>query len=213
MHFRLIGFTPIKTLIVAARPLALAGILGAFQMRASILILAYLKGGQALGWYAAANRFVETGKQLPGAFYNAVLPALAALAANTDQKENLQNTFRRARSGLLAYALLASGGAFFLGELVITLTYGSPYRPATATLQILILSLIPATQNSIMIVYLYAHHDEKFVNLIITAGITINLIFCFWLIPAWGATGTALALLLAESVIYFPYRQRVSRHK
>jgi len=194
---------------MTAWPFALAGILAALQMRANILILAYLQGDQVLGWYAAANRFVETGKQLPGAFYAAILPALAALATNTSQREDLQKIFRRARLGLLTFALLASAGALLLGQPVLTLTYGSTYQPATATLQILTLSLIPAAQNSILIVYLYACNDEKFVNWLIATGIVINLSLCVWLIPIWGAAGTALALLFTESALFFFYQHRV----
>ena len=204
-----INYTSVKTLIMTAWPFALAGILAALQMRANILILAYLQGDQVLGWYAAANRFVETGKQLPGAFYAAILPALAALATNTSQREDLQKIFRRARLGLLTFALLASAGALLLGQPVLTLTYGSTYQPATATLQILTLSLIPAAQNSILIVYLYACNDEKFVNWLIATGIVINLSLCVWLIPIWGAAGTALALLFTESALFFFYQHRV----
>jgi len=200
----------IKLLLTTAWPFALAGFLAALQLRANILILAYLQGDQALGWYAAANRFVETGKQLPGAFYAATLPALAAMAADTSQNHNLQKTFSQARLSLLAFSLLAAIGAIFLARFILTLTYGAAYQPATLTLQILTLTLIPATQNSLLIIYLYARSDERFVNLLMGVGTVINLSLCFWLIPIWGVAGTALALLIAESVIYWPYKQRVA---
>jgi O-antigen/teichoic acid export membrane protein len=40
-------------------------------------------------------------------------------------------------------------------------------------------------------------------------GIAVNLGLCFWLIPTWGPAGTALALLIAESVLYLPYQIRI----
>lgn len=205
-----INVSPIKMLIITAWPFALAGILAALQMRANLLLLAYLQGDQALGWYAAANRFVETGKQLPGAFYAAMLPALAAMAVHPGRRDNLQKTFRQARLGLLAFALAAAMGALLLARPILTLTYGSAYQPATATLQILTLSLIPATQNSLFIVYLYARNDERFVNVLMAIGIVINLSLCAWLIPVWGAAGTALALLLADAALYCLYRWRMA---
>ncbi|MCP4359478.1 MAG: oligosaccharide flippase family protein, partial [Chloroflexi bacterium] len=192
----------VKSLILSAWPFALAGFLAALQMRANVLILAYIAGDQALGWYAAANRFVETGKQLPGAFYVAILPALAAMAGDISRRPNLRKTFRQAQLGLLAFALLASLGALLLAQPVLTLTYGPAYQSATLTLQILTLSLIPTTQNSLAIVYLYARGDEKFVNVLMTVGIVVNLSLCFLLIPTWGPAGTAIALLMAESVLY-----------
>lgn len=206
-----INISSIKTLITTAWPFALAGILAALQMRANLLLLAYLQGDQGLGWYAAANRFVETGKQLPGAFYAAILPALAAMAVQPGQRDNLQRIFQQARLGLLAFALTASAGALLLGRPILTLVYGSAYQPATTTLQILTMSLIPATQNSMFIVYLYTCNDEQFVNLLIAVGIAINLSLCFWFIPIWGPAGMALALLIADSVLYFLYRYRMTR--
>lgn len=207
-----VGVTPIKRLLIKAWPFALAGFLAAIQLRANILILAYLQGDQAIGWYSAANRFVETGKQLPGAFYAALLPALAFLAEDAGQSYQLQTTLRQARLGLFLFGAAASLGAFVLARPVLTLTYGAAYQPATHTLQILTLTLIPAAQNSISILYLYARHDERFVNLLMTLGIAVNLTLCFWFIPLWGPAGTALALLVAESVLYFPYRHRVKTY-
>lgn len=201
----------IKSILTRAWPFALAGFLAALQLRANILILAYLQGDQALGWYAAANRFVETGKQLPGAFYAAVLPALAAMAGDSNQSRDLQKTLSQARLSLLAFSLLATIGAIFLARFILTLTYGTAYQPATLTLQILTFTLIPATQNSLLIIYLYARSDEKFVNFLMAVGIIINLSLCFWLIPIWGPAGTALALLIAESMLYWPYKQRATR--
>lgn len=200
----------IKMLMVKAWPFALAGILAALQLRANVLILAYLQGDQVLGWYAAANRFVETGKQLPAAFYSAMLPAMAAMvgAGNANQSLALQKTLSQSRLGLLAFGVMASIGALLLAQPILTFTYGSAYEPATLTLQILTLTLIPAGQNSLLIIYLYACGDEKFVNLLTVLGIIVNLSLCFWFIPIWGPAGVALALLMAESGLYLPYKIR-----
>ena len=203
----------IRTLLVRAWPFALAGFLAAFQLRANILVLAYLQGDQALGWYAAANRFVEMGKQLPGAFYTAILPAMAALAGNAAQGPVLQAMLKRARLALLAFGLLAAGGAFILAQPVITLTYGPLYQPATSILQILTLTLVPNSQNSLMILYLYALGDENFVNLLMAIGVVINLGLCFWLIPRFGPLGTALALLVADTILYLPYSYRAGQRR
>lgn len=204
-----------KSLLIRAWPFALAGILAALQLRANVLILAYLQGDQALGWYAAANRFVETGKQLPGAFYSAMLPAMAAMvgARNPVQNLALQQTLNRSRLGLLAFGAAASLGALFLGQPILTLTYGAEYQPATLTLQILAFTLIPASQNSLLIIYLYACGDEKFVNWLTAVSLVVNLGLCFWLVPAWGPAGVALALLIAESLLYWPYQMRMAYKK
>jgi O-antigen/teichoic acid export membrane protein len=210
-----ISSTMMRDLIIKAWPFALAGILAALQLRANGLMLAYLQGDQALGWYAAANRFVETGKQLPAAFYSAMLPAMAAMvgARNTAHSLALQKTLTQSRLGLLAFGVFASVGALLLAQPILRLTYGPAYEPATLTLQILTLTLLPSAQNSLLIIYLYACGDEKFVNLLTIMGITVNLGLCFWFIPAWGPAGVALALLVAESMLYLPYKVRAAKHQ
>jgi O-antigen/teichoic acid export membrane protein len=199
-----ISFTFTITLVRRAWPFALAGLLAALQLRGSQLLLAYLDGGQALGWYAAASRLIETGKQLPGAFYAALLPAMAAAAGSTA----LPATRRQAEFGLLGIALVAVVGALLLGQSLILTLYGAEYQPAVLVLQLLALSLIPTLQNSVLIIFLYANGHERYVNLLIGGGLLINIALSFWLIPYFGAVGVALALLIAESVIYFPYKLR-----
>jgi len=199
----------IKLLLKIAWPFAVAGILAALQMRANMLLLAYLQGEQALGWYAAANRFAEAGRQLPGAFFMAVLPAMAALNAARHTAPALERTLHRAQWGLLAFGAAAVVGSLVLGGPLIRLTYGTGYQPAVPVLQLLAAALVPALQNSLFIIYLYARGDEKFVNGLLATGIAINLGLCVWFIPAWGAAGAALALLVAESVLYGLYRLRI----
>lgn len=201
----------LKLLMMRAWPFAVAGFLAAFQLRANVLLLAYLQGDQALGWYAAANRFIETGKQLPGSFYVAILPAMAALAEDARQQQTLQHTLKQARLGLLAFGLAAALGALMLAGPVLRLTYSELYLPATATLQLLSLSLIPNGQNSLFIIYLYARGAERQVNWLMAWGVVINLGLCWWLIPRWGAAGTALALLLTEVILYFFYERAVKQ--
>jgi O-antigen/teichoic acid export membrane protein len=109
---------------------------------------------------------------------------------------------------MLLLAIIAAGAAFFLGSWIIVTLYGAGYEPSVLILQILALSLIPALQNSVLIIFLYANGDEKFVNLLIGLGAVLNIGLCLFLIPGFGAAGTAWALLITESVLYWPYKLR-----
>lgn len=193
-----------KRLIIKAWPFALAGMLAVFHGRANSLILAYLQGDQALGWYSAASRFVDVGRQLPGAFYAAILPMLAAISL---QKRTL--ILKQARRWLFIYAAIAFASAMILAHPLIVWTYGETFAPAAFVLKILALSLVPATQNNLFVVYLYARGDEKFVNLLIFVGIVLNISLCLVFIPTWGEAGPAMALLLAESILFLAYLRRV----
>jgi O-antigen/teichoic acid export membrane protein len=200
-----------RALLDRAWPFALAGLLAALQMRANIFLLGYMQGDQALGWFAAANRFMDTGRQLPGAFYAAIFPAMARLS--TTNPAALQKTFNQARLWLLAFGLAAAAAALPLANPVLKLVYGPAFTPATAALQLLALSITANSQNSLLIIYLYARGREKTVNWLTAAGLAVNLVLCAWLIPHWGAAGAAMALLAAETILYFLYYQQTLKIK
>lgn len=194
----------IKILLRRAWPFALAGILAILQLRTGHILLAYLDSTQALGWYSAASRLIETGRQLPGAFFAALLPAMSAIIGTAA----LPATRRYAQVSMLLFAVIAAVAALLLGSWLIFTLYGAGYEASVSILQILALSLIPALQNSVLIIFLYANGDENFVNLMIGLGAILNIGLCLLLIPGIGAAGTAWALLITESVLYWPYKLR-----
>ena len=131
-------------------PFALAGLLVTVQLRANVLILGYLQGDQVVGWYAAADRLFEMGRELPGAFLAALLPALAALIGQREGQA-LQRSLQWSRWGLLLFSLLVTTAVFLLADFVVVLVYGRAFEPAATALQILMLTLIPASQNNLFI--------------------------------------------------------------
>ncbi|GAB4452342.1 MAG: hypothetical protein Kow0031_34750 [Anaerolineae bacterium] len=195
-------------LLKLAWPFALAGLLAALQLRASTLLLAYLAGDQPLGWYSAAGRIGEAARQLPGAFFVALLPALTAIS----RRQQLARSLKLSQAGLLAFSLAAALAIVLLAAPLINFIYGPGFQPAIPMLQVLALGLIPALQNSLLVVFLYSRGDERFVNRLIAAGIAINLSLCLGFIPQWGGLGAALALLAADSLLYLPYRWRAARY-
>lgn len=195
-------------LFLLAWPFALAGFLAALQLRASTLLLAYLAGDQTLGWYSAAARITDAARQLPGAFFVAILPALSAL----NRREQLTRSLKFSQWGLLAFGMIAALVIIWLARPLINLIYGPGFEPAIAILQVSAMTLIPTLQNSLLTIFLYSRGDERFVNLLIAASIVINLSLCLALIPRLGGLGAALALLAADSLLYLPYRWRAARY-
>jgi len=206
LDWRLIKFSTMKSLLLKSWLFFVSGMLVSVQFRVSVLLLAYLQNEQALALYGVANSFIEGFNRLYGAFYTAMLPALTTSLQQKSQQPALTQTLQRAYLSLFGLSLLLAFGVNLVAAPLLTLIYGSAYRPATLTLQILMLFLIPASQKQLLIIELYAHQRENLVNWGLALGIVITFALSFLLVPTWGAPGTAMALLVAETAVYLFYK-------
>ncbi len=207
-----INFLAIKSLLLKAWPFALSGMLNAVQARVSVLLLVYLHSDEALGLYSAASPFSEASNHLFGAFYTAMLPTLTAAVHRRSEAETdvIQRTLRWSRWGLFALSLGLALIGGLLARFILILTYGPDYQAATLCLQVLLIALLPSSQNHLSIINLYAHKDEHFVNLMAFLGAMITCLASFLFVSTWGSAGTALALLLTECCLFVLYQWRLA---
>lgn len=186
-------------LLRQAWPFALAAILAALHIRLSVILLERFTDTATTGIYAAAARFIEGGTMVTRAYFDALFPALAAVAWMSSARADL---FRRARSVML---LLGGGfalGGVLLGPALITLVYGPTFEAAGSVLQIAALGLLPATLKSGYLLYGYATGREALANSVVAGTLLLRLVMSVVLIPAGGAVGAALAGLTVELSAY-----------
>lgn len=195
----------------AALPFALAGLIAAVQMRASVMLLGAIQNESAVGIFGAASRWAEAAKLVPNAFFGALFPALSFLAS--ERKATLNHTFAQSERALLILAILLAIGLNLAAPPLLTLAYGSAFSPAVPALQILGWLLVPALLNGVTVIYLYALGDETFTNYVGLAGIAVQMAAAIPLISLWGATGAAAAALIGESAMVIPLRWRLETRK
>jgi len=184
-------------LLRKAWPFALAAILAALQARVGILLLERLATTADVGYFAAASRFVEAGRMIPNAFFGALFPTLAALAA---LPEDFHATFMRAMRGLLVFGLAMGVGVYLLAAPVMSLTYGGEFAPAIPALQVAMWSLLPSLLRGARSLYWYAKGEEGRVNAVTALALVAQIALGLWLIPLYGALGLALTMLVSEAV-------------
>jgi O-antigen/teichoic acid export membrane protein len=182
-------------LLRSAFPFALAALFAALQIRLSIILLERLATTAEVGYFSAASRFVEAARTIPNAFFGALFPALAALAAD---RLRMARTFRRSMTGLGVFGAAAGIGFTLLALPVITLTYGDGFEPAALVLQVLGWSLVFSLLRGGRTLYLYALGHEGRVNWVNGSVIVVQGGFSLLLIPAAGALGVALVHVLVE---------------
>ncbi len=183
-------------LLRASTPFAIAAVLAAVQSRIIIILLEQYTSTVDVGYFAAASRFIEAGRMLPHAFFDALFPLLAGLATNPAR---LNQMFRRVIIGLMVFGILFGIGISLVADPLISLSYGERFSPAIAILMVLAWSLLPMLLKGGRTLFWYAKGQEQYVNVVTGIVIVFQIMIAFWFIPAYGASGAAYTMILAES--------------
>jgi O-antigen/teichoic acid export membrane protein len=195
----------ISIILKLAWPFALAGLLAVAQQRMGILMLERLSDLTELGNYAAVSRFLEAGRMIPNAFFGALFPALASLAANP---QTLNRYFLRFMVMLTAFGTVLAIIGAFLAMPILSLSYGDAFLGAEQLLQIGMFSLLPSLLRSARTLYCYAIGRESFVNRVSLITLGLQFAISLWLIPVLGALGLLIALIISETfgllLLYLP---------
>lgn len=188
---------PVRGLLRRALPFALAAVLAALQLRAATILLERLTDPAQVGYYTAAARFVEGGRLLVLAFFDALLPALSSLAVD---RERLRATFRRATLGVVAGGALFGLGALLVAGPLIDLTYGADFAPAAAVLPVLAWSLLLTALKYARGLYWYALGAERRVIAVTAVALIAQVALGLLVIPMHGALGAAWIMLAVEGL-------------
>ena len=188
---------PLWMLLKRGWPFALAAIISALYLRSSLILLEQFGSIAQVGVYAAAWRFVDAGVLLARAFFDALFPMLAGLAA---EAERLRRLFRRVLLGLALAGAAFAVGASLLAEPIISLTYGADFAASVPVLRLAAWSLLPLLLKNGLIVYHYAQGHESRVNRVLLLTLLLRVVLSLWLIPASGASGAVWANLLSDAV-------------
>jgi len=193
-----------------AIPFAISAFLGAIEARSSVLLLGYLRGETEVGQFGMASRFFEAARLIPNGIYDAVFPALAA--AQKSSERNDRKLFQKLGQIILAYTVIVVVFLIFFSRQVIHLTYGDAFTSATPTLTLLGIALLPTLHNALMEVYLFATGDEKYATKLGFFGLTIQIFVGIPLMLFYGASGSAIGILIGELAIWLPLRWRMKKH-
>ncbi len=186
----------IAQMLRAAAPFAIAGIVGAIELRANYVLLGMLQDERSVGLYSAASRFTEATKSLPNAFFAAVFPAFAAMGADAE------NHFRRARRAIFLFATCVALALSVLAQPILVLTFGLAFENAQTALVVLAWSLVPSLVNGLILLFLYARGNESFANKALTLSLLFQLAVTIPLIRLFGALGAAFGALVGDIALF-----------
>ena len=180
------------------------GVLAVIYQRLGVLMLSTLGTETQTGWYAAAARVIEPLKMLHFAVLGALLPALAYLTASTVDRQQTHiaaHVFRRSLVFLLLVSVCAIGIIILFAQPIVTLLFGASYAESASLVQILALSLIPYTFSASLSVRLVTQSKERRVMWATAIGLLAAFLLNRWLIPSFGSSGAAWAVVVSESFL------------
>ncbi len=193
-----------KKAITSSLPYAIIIILSLIYFKIDALMLTYLKGESATGYYGAAYKFLEAIYFIPMTILTALFPKIAKL--HLVDKNELRKTYIASLRTLFLVSIPITLALFWGANLLIQYLYGSSFAPAVLALQILAFATIFLFSNAPAVHFLLA--SEKFLKSIILAAfgtVIFNIVLNFILIPQYGFLGAAISTVASEIVSFFVF--------
>lgn len=188
-------------IVRATLPFALLGIIMGLYTKLDAVMLENLleKGAYAAGIYAAGYRLLDAASMVPVLLSGILLPQFARMLSKNEVQPNFVRTVALLLGGLSFVVALSCWS--YSGPIMQWLyTHVDPVQEEVFAL--LMLSFIPLSLNYVFGTLLTAGGRMKLMNLLAVAGLGLNLLLNFWLIPILGAKGAAIATLATQSFIF-----------
>jgi O-antigen/teichoic acid export membrane protein len=180
-------------------PLAFSAFLVMIYFRIDQLMLFYIKGKEAAGYYSAAVHLAEVFNIIIAALLVPIFPFLSQYFK--EQKEYFSDICQAAFKYSFVLIVPAAFGMSILSGRIIPLIYGRQFLLSSLILSILIWSEIFVFFGTVQSNILIAANKQR-TNIVFTAvAAVINLILNFILIPRYGAIGASWATVISYASV------------
>lgn len=193
-----VSFEKVKYMLKEAYPLILSGAVFIFFVRIDQVMLGNMVGDEAVGIYAVAVRLSESWMFIPGIIASSFFPAMLNARKN-DYKLYLQRT----QHLLNIMALLGVSVAIvtmFISPIFINLIFGEHYSESAIVLVIHIWGMLFYSISIISFRYFIAEGLQIYSFYRAFAGLILNIVLNYFLIPLYGAVGAAIATVISQLV-------------
>ncbi len=200
-----------KAMLIASYPLMLNHLLASIFWRIDLWLLKPLAGTASVGIYSAGVKYLDGFNVIPSYFTLAIFPLMSRYAK--DSHESLVRAYQLAIRLLVMVALPIAILVTVLATPLIRILGGAAFLPDSAiALTLLIWSIPVGFINSVTQYVLIAVGQQRFLTRAFLIGVTFNVTANLVLIPRYGFAGAAVATILSEWSLFFPFYYAVRRH-
>lgn len=202
-----------KELFFKGLPFLFIGIFASLYGRIDVTMLRYMANFQSVGYYTAANKFMETAGLFATLFAASIYPVLSPLWHAAKDGDNFNKFFQRCFRILFSAGLLAALLLIIAAPLLVKIFFPASFGPSVLALRILAISLVISFISLLFSTLLIIEGREKIGLNIIIFGAVFNIILNFFLIPRFGLYGSSWATVIAEAGNLYLLQRYTAWHK
>jgi O-antigen/teichoic acid export membrane protein len=188
----------VRRLLVAGLPLALGFTITTIYAQLDIVLLQLFKNFQMVGWYSAANKYIDAVAWVPQSAMGVVFPALSLLGASDHRR--LAFAYEKSFKMLALIGLPLAVGLGVMAGSIVHFTRG--FEQSIPALQILAPSVVLLFVNNAFIYTLTAINRQLDFTRLAIVTLAVNLVLNLLLIPAYGYLGAAAASTATEAALF-----------
>jgi O-antigen/teichoic acid export membrane protein len=178
------------------------GALATLEYQTDVVILSAVRPETDLGWYGAATTIIFAMAIIPQAYRTAVYPMMVRY--NADVSPSLDRIFDLSFTYLGMAALPIAVGITLLSRQIIDFVYGPDFFGAVLPLAVLSWALVFIFLNVPNSRLMLVKDRQSWALRFLLGSLSINIILNLILNPNLGATGAAIARLVAVIVFFVP---------
>jgi len=190
----------LRGLLAAGLPLALGFTITTIYAQLDVVLLQVFKGFQMVGWYAAANRFIDAVAWIPQTAMGAIFPALSMLSAG--ERRHLAFAYEKSYKMLAVIALPLAIGIGLTADSLIHLAAPHGFEQSVPALRILAPSVVLLFVNNAFIYTLTAINRQLDFTRLAFFTLAVNVVLNLLLIPPFGYLGAAAASTITEAALF-----------
>lgn len=178
-------------------PYALLILLMAFYNRIDSVMLERLlpDGKEQAGIYAQAYRILEAASMFGFLFAGLLLPMFAKMLK---KKESVEDLSKLSFSMIIVPAIAMIGVCVFYSEEIMSLMYWEHVSVSSQVLSVIIIGFAGVCTTYIFGTLLTANGSLKYLNIMATGGMILNIVLNLILIPKYQVLGAAISSMVTQ---------------
>lgn len=193
-------FKYIKNIFRSAWPISAALILNLIYFRLDAFLISFFRGFTEVGIYNLAYQVFQSTLVLPTFIMNGYYPLM--ISSLKENKKVFLSELKKATILMLLFGLCAGGVTFLFGDLVIKILSGeNQFSDSVIVLKVLATGFPLFFISSLFMWILVTIKEYKNLVKIYTAGLFLNAVFNFILIPHFSYWGASITTVFSEGFI------------